>query len=231
MNGKDVITCVIDEIFPRFCHVCNRRLSFQEPYICISCMDDIPLTRQHEKDFNDVEQLLAGKARIEKASSLFYYIKGSKYANILHDVKYRNQPKVARWLARRLSNELYENGYFEGIDIIVPVPLHITKKADRGYNQSEFIAHGFSDTAHIPVINALLAKKAHATQTHKGIYERWENIQDTFKVKSPDIIEGKHILLVDDVITTGATILSAANELLKIEGVKVSVLSMALAKD
>lgn len=230
MNGKEILTCVTDILFPRVCPVCNNVLTYQEPYLCISCLEDIPLTRLHDKDFNELEQLLAGKIPIEKASSLFYYIKGSKFANILHDVKYKNRPYLAKWLTFYLSQELYDNDFFADIDYLLPIPLHKLKKSERGYNQSYYIAKGIAECTKIPISEKLIAHRSHSTQTRKGRLERWENTQDIFKIKDAELFQNKHVLLIDDVITTGATILSASRELHKIPGVKISVLSMALAR-
>ena len=138
-------------------------------------MSDIPLTHFHKDEFNKAEQLFAGKVPVERATSLFFYSKNNPYASILHDVKYHNIPQMAQWLTAKLTRKLKEDNFFEGIDFIMPIPLHFTKRAERGYNQSEYIAKGISETSGIPVSKALVAKMPHATQTHKGVQERWEN--------------------------------------------------------
>ena len=192
-------------------------------------MSDIPLTHFHKDEFNKAEQLFAGKVPVERATSLFFYSKNNPYASILHDVKYHNIPQMAQWLTAKLTRKLKEDNFFDGIDFIMPIPLHFTKRAERGYNQSEYIAKGISETSGIPVSKALVAKMPHATQTHKGVQERWENTKDIFSIKHPEQFEEKHILICDDVITTGSTLVSAAKEIKKIPGTKVSILSLAIA--
>lgn len=230
MTIEDIYRCFADTIFPRTCSVCGTVLNYREKFLCIKCMSDIPLTRFHKDDFNKAEQLFAGKVPVERATSLFFYSKNNPYASILHDAKYRNMPQMAQWLTTKLTKNLNEEHFFDGIDLIMPIPLHYTKRAIRGYNQSEYIAKGISETSGIPVSSALAAKSPHATQTHKGVQERWENTRDIFTVKHPEQLEGKHILICDDVITTGSTLVSAAKEIKNIPGTKVSILTLAIAR-
>ncbi|MDD2961440.1 MAG: phosphoribosyltransferase family protein [Muribaculaceae bacterium] len=231
MNIKDIRQCFIDLLFPRSCPVCGTTLGYQEPYICIGCMTDIPLTRFNEIEFNKAEQLFAGKVEIEHASSLFFYTKSSPYANILHDIKYRNRPPMAEWLAWKLTLPIASTNYFDGIDYIIPIPLHYTKKGERGYNQSEYVAQGISRATGIEMKTYLKARIPHATQTHKGLYERWQNTLDIFEIAASESLEGKHILIVDDVITTGSTLVSAAKEFKsKYKDIKISAFSLAAAQ-
>lgn len=228
MNRHEIITCFLDILYPRTCSVCGRVLNYQEKYLCIECLNDLPLTRFHNQEFNKVEQLFAGKILIERATSLIFYNKLSPYAKIIQEIKYSNNPHLGEWIAHKLSKPLIETKFFEGIDLIIPIPLHITKKAEREYNQSFHIAKGISKTANIPVTEKILKSKRHSTQTNKGITERWNNVQGIYYVKHPELIEGKHILLIDDVITTGATTISAATALKKVKDVKISILSLAI---
>lgn len=230
---KTLINYVLDFVFPRRCCVCGVALNRSEKHICISCAIDIPVTNLHRVPFNRVEQLFAGHVRMERASALFYYHKQSPYSSILHDLKYRNTPQLGEFIAKKLSVRLQLDGFFHDIDYIIPIPLHYTKESERGYNQSLYISKGISDTSGIPIIrNTLIAKEAHDTQTHKHRNERWQNTRDIFDVKHSEQINGKHILLVDDVITTGATMISAAKTITEsATDVKISALSLALAND
>lgn len=187
----------------------------------------------HRVPFNRVEQLFAGHVRIMRATSLFFYHKQSPYANILHDLKYRNTPQLGKYLAKKLSAPLVKEGFFNDIDYIIPIPLHYTKYAERGYNQALHIARGISSATTITILdNILIAKEAHDTQTHKHRNERWLNMQGIFQVKNGEQIHTKHILLVDDVITTGATMISAAKIIAQVSpDTKISILSLALAND
>ena len=131
-----------------------------------------------------------------------------------------------------MANELRASGFFQGIDCIVPVPLHEKKERQRGYNQSEMLANGISSVTGIPVFNNLIVRTRQTeTQTHKGRAARWENMQDVFGCTSPEAFQGKHILLVDDVMTTGATLVACADALLGIPNLRISVLTLALAGD
>lgn len=231
MKWSEITTSIADLFMPRHCAVCSRVLSYGEEHICVECLTDVPLTRLHRVKFNTVEQLFAGKVPVERASGIFYYSKNSPYDNILYDTKYHNVPDLARYVAQTFSLELAGDGFFTGIDAIVPIPLHRLKHAARGYNQSEHVARGFSNTSGIPVLNAIVATREHSTQTRKGAFERWQNTRGIFSLApgAAEAIEGKHILVVDDVITTGATIESAISTMLPVPGTRFSVLTLAVA--
>ena len=178
-----------------------------------------------------MEQHFAGKVPIEHATAYFFYEKGSPYASILHDIKYHSLPKMGYWLASRAVTEMAGSHFFEGIDVVTAVPLHRSKLAHRGYNQSEYLARGIADRLGIPYVEALNAVKPHSTQTHKGALERWQNIQGNYALKNDaSHLSGKHILLVDDVITTGSTLTVCASLLKSIPGATISLFTLAAAR-
>ena len=178
-----------------------------------------------------MEQLFAGKVPIERATAYFFYEKGSPYARILHDVKYHSLPRMGQWLTARAVNDMATSHFFEGIDVVTAVPLHRSKLAHRGYNQSEYLARGIADALNIPYIDALKAVRPHSTQTHKGALERWQNIQDNYALDNDTgSLAGKHILLVDDVVTTGATLIVCSSLLKTILGVTVSLFTLAASR-
>lgn len=167
---------------------------------------------------------------MERATSFLFYTKGGDVRQLLYELKYHGNEEVGIVMGRTMASELLLTSFFEGIDLIVPVPLHRRKKRQRGYNQSECLAEGISLVTGIPVyVDALVRDRYTETQTRKGQYERWENVRNLFVCPSPGILEGKHVLLVDDVLTTGATIVSCADALHDIPGLRVSVLTLALA--
>jgi len=167
---------------------------------------------------------------IEKAAAFSYYNKGSRIRNLIHNLKYKGIREIGYELGRIYGLSLEASGFTKDIDLIIPVPLHPAKKRIRGFNQSEIISMGIADVAQLPVdIKSLARIIVSATQTKRSRYERWTNVEGIFQVIDPQTIMGKHVLLVDDVITTGSTIESCTNELLKIEGVKVSVVALAFA--
>ncbi|MEG1539485.1 MAG: ComF family protein [Muribaculaceae bacterium] len=230
MTWIDAFSCFLDQLLPRTCPVCGDALNYQEKYVCIKCMLDLPQTHLHEREFNTMEQLFAGKTPIERAAGYFFYTKESPYSTLIHDIKYRNRPKMGQWLASEYAREIKNTGFFDGIDMIIPVPLHKTKIAKRGYNQSQYIAQGISEITGIPVVNAIIATKSHETQTHKGIHERWLNTQNLYSQNDMINLEGKHVIIIDDVITTGATLLACAKSIDNTPGIKISLLSLAVAQ-
>ncbi|MBQ7942217.1 MAG: ComF family protein [Muribaculaceae bacterium] len=231
MKIKDIGNSLLDLFFPRTCPVCNRTLASHEKHICTECMLDIPRTNFHLQDFNAMEQLFAGKVPIEKAAGYFYYEKGNPYSGILHRMKYHNMPQIGRYTAALYAKELISCKTFFGIDCIIPVPLHRHKLISRGYNQSEYIAAGFADIFKIPIYSdIIIATKSHESQTHKGIYERWLNTQGIFSARNTEILKDKHVLIVDDVVTTGATLLSAALTISGIPGIKISLATLGVAR-
>ena len=190
----------------------------------------IPRTNYHLQENNPVAQLFWGRCNIEKAAAFSYYTKGSRIRNLIHNLKYKGIREIGYELGRIYGLSLKESGFTNNIDLIMPVPLHPVKKRVRGFNQSEFISMGISDVIYSPVdISSLIRKIGSATQTKRSRYDRWTNVDGIFQVAEPLPLSGKHILLVDDVITTGSTIEACTNELLKIEGVKVSVVALAYA--
>ena len=228
---KQWLSAAADVAMPRVCPVCGKALDNDEQWLCRKCLAALPRTRYEETDFNTMEQHFAGKVPIERATAYFFYEKGSPYASILHDIKYHSLPKMGYWLASRAVTEMAGSQFFEGIDVVTAVPLHRSKLAHRGYNQSEYLARGIADRLGIPYVEALNAVKPHSTQTNKGALERWQNIQGNYALKNDaSHLSGKHILLVDDVITTGSTLTVCASLLKSIPGATISLFTLAAAR-
>lgn len=221
-----------DVVMPRTCPVCGAALQADERYICRGCLVQLPRTHLEDIEFNIMEQLFAGKVPIERATGYFYYQKSSPYAQILFDIKYRNRPQMGQWLTARAAAELKPSGFFDDIGAIVPVPLHPSKLAERGYNQSDYLARGLSQALDIPVSKALVSTRAHGSQTRRSASERALNAKDTYALRKSitTSLEDTHILLIDDVVTTGATLEACAHALLAIPGTKVSLFTLATAR-
>ena len=233
MKIKDIITSAADVFMPRTCSVCDKVLNADEKFLCRRCLMDIPRTHYEEIDFNPFDQLMAGKVPIERCASYFFYQKNDPYASILHDTKYRNMPTLGRWLSERATREMLPSHFFDNIDAIVPVPLHYTKLASRGYNQSQYLAEGISRVIGAPVIKALKAIHEHSTQTHKDAAERMMNTQGMYAASRRHCrgLDGKHLLIVDDVVTTGSTLLACSTALKEaIPNVKLSLFTLAAAQ-
>lgn len=228
---KDWLYSFISLLFPRCCVVCGRSLAKGEECICAMCNINLPRTNYHLQKDNQVEQLFWGKIPLERATSFFFYRKGSDFRQILHQLKYGGQKEIGAIMGRYMASELTVSGFFEGIDVIIPVPLHKRKQRIRGYNQSEWIARGISTVTGIRIDTEVIVRRKHTdTQTRKSTFERWENVDGIFELHHAESLKGKHLLVVDDVLTTGATTVACASRLMEIEGVRISVLTLAVAE-
>lgn len=224
------VSAFIRLLFPRQCAVCGCALYEGEELMCTACNMGMPRTNYHLCADNPVEKLFWGKFELGRATSYVYYGKGGDYNRIVHLLKYKDRPDLGNVMGRYMTAELLPTGFFEGIDVIVPVPLHPDKLKSRGYNQSECMANGVAELTCIPVdAGAVRRLRDSETQTHKSAYSRWLNVDGIFEVPFPEKYTGKHILLVDDVLTTSATTTACADAFEKVDGVKFSVLTWAVA--
>lgn len=218
----------IDFFFPRFCICCQERLSINESHICGACQLALPRAIVSSFEDNEMARIFWGLIPIERCATLFYYTKNSVYTRILMKLKYGNQPKVGITMGRMLAKSIYEKGFFNGIDVIVPVPLSKERERQRGYNQSEWIAKGISEITSIKIYNNFIVRtKVTPSQTSLKLHERLESVQGAFQLKDTHDLIGKHILLVDDVLTTGATLLACAETIAKIPKTKISIVTLA----
>lgn len=220
----------ISLLFPRLCYGCGNNLLRNENLICTECYIHIPRTDFHLKPDNPVAQLFWGRCRIEKAAAFSYYTRDSRIRKLIHQLKYKGIRELGFELGRIYARSLKSSGYLDGIDLIIPVPLHPSKQRKRGFNQSEIISKGISEVSGLPVDTiSLVRTNSSATQTKKSRYDRWTNVEGIFMIADNSRLTGKHVLIVDDVITTGSTIEACASEILKAEGSAVSVAALAFA--
>ncbi|MDR3245292.1 MAG: ComF family protein [Prevotellaceae bacterium] len=223
---------LIGLVFPDFCEVCGTPLVRGERHICLSCLYKMPRTRFWEETDNELEKMFWGRINIERACSLFYYRKGSDFRPIIHKLKYKGKYNIALRLGEELGVCLNNSLLYKGISMLVPIPLHPKKERMRGYNQSEFIANGISNIMGLPLEKAnLIRTKFTETQTKKNATERWKNVQSVFEVRDKTRLNGEHILLIDDVITTGSTIESCASVLANNCNCKISIATIGYAKN
>ena len=198
--------------------------------MCTGCMYEFPLTRFHDLTDNFVAELFWGRVPVKYCTSYFYYLKDSKYQNIIHQLKYNGRQDIGFEFGKIFGSELMKTS-LSSPDIIVPVPLHLKKLRKRGFNQSEIIARGMADSMGKKIITDALERIRYTeSQTNRSRYERWENVEGIFRLRKPQLLEGKHILLVDDVVTTGSTLEACASEILKIQGTTVSVATLAVTR-
>lgn len=224
------ITDILELFFPSLCITCGNRLTSQEKYLCFDCWLDLPVTNFHLEEENKAAQLFWGRTEIKNATSFFSFRKGSNYQQLIHFIKYKGSKQLGFETGKKFGFSLSESDAYRSVDILVPVPLHPKKEKQRGYNQSEWIAGGIANVLNKPVSSRNLYRKSYtSTQTRKGRYERWQNVEGIFGIHNPREFEGKHILLIDDVLTTGSTIEACAIQLIKIPNIKISVATLAYA--
>ena len=223
---------VLDLISPRICVMCGRRLSATEEVICNKCNFHLPRTVFAKDTYNnDMAKLFWGRLPIERASALFYYEGHSETANIIYQLKYKGHPEIGYIMGRMVASELMGYDFFDGIDGIVPVPLTKARRRNRGYNQSEEIARGISEITDLPIYNDLVKRTVfQGSQTRKNRWERNDNVEHVFAANKPVPAHLKHLLVVDDVVTTGATIVACSSKLVPSDEIKISVLSLGLTK-
>lgn len=220
----------ISLFYPNNCLACGNNLFKNEHIICTSCLFHLPKTNYHLEKENQISKIFWGRTNIEMATACYFFIKSSKIQHLIHQLKYKGKKEIGIYIGEIYGKELIKSENFQNIDIIIPVPLHTKKERIRGYNQSEMFAIGLSSGMNIPFnTQTLIRTYASETQTKKNRFKRWENVKEIFDLKNPENIENKHILLIDDVITTGATLEACANILNTINGVKISIASIAFA--
>ena len=220
---------MLDMLLPRRCVICGRRLRKGEDVVCVMC--DLNLPRLAEEDPHLKERYL-GRADVEKVTAHLYYTPKSNMSEMVY-AKYRNRYDVGRHMGRRMAEGIMPKDFFDGIDCIVPMPLTRGRKRGRGFNQCEEMARGVADITELPVIcNCLKRTGFRGSQTRLNIMERYENVSGCFSLtdKAKDSLQGKHVLLIDDVVTSGATTIECANVLHTVPDVKVSILAFAIKK-
>lgn len=218
-------------IYPRLCEACGQRVENESDLICFDCRLTLPRTDFHLHEDNPVMKVFWGRIPLVMASSFLYFSKESRTQNLLHSLKYKGFKEIGEISGTWFGNDLIQNKeWADSIDFIVPVPLHPKKFKKRGYNQSEYIARGLSAGLHKEIsLNNLVREKFTETQTRKSRIKRWENVSGIFSLRNPQQYKNKHILLVDDVITTGSTIEACYIALRNCEGLKLSISSLAYA--
>ena len=225
-------TRILDFISPRLCVVCGERLSPTERSLCSVCMLHLPRTTyQFSPDDNPMAQLFWHLPPIKRAAALLYYEPHSELARLIYDLKYHDRPDIGEDMGRLMANEMQLAHYFDGIDVLLPVPLSRKRLRQRGYNQSEMLAIGVSDITHLPIVtNALRRKHFVKSQTRLSRHERQENVEDMFELRDGSRLQGKHVLLIDDICTTGATLIACIDALKNIPGIRLSVLTLGFTK-
>ena len=215
--------------YPRLCILCKKQLTEDEQHICMHCFCDLPRTNYHKRIHNPTLKLFAGTLLLNKIISFLLFEKDGKVQHLIHSIKYFGNKQLAKYLGRIAAIEMKADGLFKGIDMLIPVPLHPRKKKKRGYNQSEWIAQGIETVCQCPIKNDVLVRAIDTdSQTRKTIYERHRNVEEIFSLKNADSLKDKHVLLIDDVITTGATLNACIKTLSSIPDIRISIFSLSV---
>ncbi|MES2515648.1 MAG: phosphoribosyltransferase family protein [Bacteroidota bacterium] len=217
-------------IYPRNCVACGNSLFKHEEQVCNYCYVNLPKTNFHKQQRNPVDALFYGRTPLLLASSFYLFTKKGSIQKVLHAIKYKHNKELAVLVGKWYAEDLIYDPIISKADYVIPVPLHAKKMKTRGYNQSEEFAKGLADGLRTALNTSVLTRKEFTeTQTKKSKYERWENVEDVFELIAPETFKNKQVVLVDDVITTGATIEACCQLLQQIEGIQISVLSIAYA--
>ncbi len=215
--------------YPNLCIGCKTSLRRNEKQLCLNCLMQLPLTNYHQIKENIIEKRFYGKVEVQYATTFLYFEKEIITQKLLHEIKYKGRKELGEQLGALFGSQLASSRFNE-IDAVIPVPLHPDKFRLRGYNQSEWIARGMAKTMKRPLVNDVLKRMVkNPTQTKKSVYERWENTAGIFDSENVTQIENQHLLLVDDVLTTGSTLEACIIPLQKIKGVKISIAALAAA--
>ncbi|MDQ6757053.1 MAG: ComF family protein [Bacteroidota bacterium] len=231
MNVKTTILSPLVHLFyPHVCTGCGSDLIEDDNLLCLKCINELPHTNFAMHANNPVEKIFWGRVDIISAMSEFYFAKGTLIQTLIHEFKYNGNKDIGMYLGATIGRSLAGTDRFKNIDALIPLPLFADKEFRRGYNQATILCNGISEVINVPVIkNNVVRKRYTETQTLKHRTERWENVEGSFEINDPSQLKGKHLLLIDDVVTTGATLEACGAEILKIENTKLSIATLAFA--
>ena len=226
-----MIINLLNLFFPKVCYACSNLLLDNEKHICTTCRHDLPVTNFHFENSEAIKKVLYGRVKLELGTSLLKFEKKGIVQHLLHNLKYKGHETIGKVLGEWLGNELKSIEAYNTIDMVIPVPLHKRKLRKRGYNQVKLFGLEIAKALEVEYVDTVLLKTtATKTQVFKKRIARWDNSNEVFTIENKLLIEGKHILLLDDIITTGATIEACSNVLNKAENIKISVATMAIAQ-
>lgn len=214
--------------FPHICAGCGTDVLDQQQMLCLHCLNNLPSTKFFDQPNNPVEQVFYGRIPVENAAAGYFFTKESLLQNLVIQLKYRGNKEIGFYLGRLIGNFLINSSRFSNVDVLVPLPLNPRREKKRGYNQATALCNGISAAWNKPVIDKNVIRKVYTeTQTHKSRISRWENMDGIFAVNNAAEFENKHILLIDDVVTTGSTLEACGSEILKINGTNLSIVTLA----
>ena len=227
---ENLLDGFVSLFYPRLCLSCEKNITPDKDALCISCQVKLPKTGFHLEKENAFTDRFWGRIKIESGSAFYHFSKGGKVQHLIHNLKYKGKSEVGIKLGNLYGKILKKSDFYKNVDTIIPVPLHPKKELKRGYNQSDMFAKGLAETMEVEWKKDVLVRtKMTQTQTKKSRIERLENVKDVFELKNRDVLKSKHILIVDDVLTTGATLEACATKILEIPNTKVSLATIAFA--
>ena len=227
---SSVINSLIGLFYPTVCAACGTPLFKWEQLVCTRCRCMLPKTGYELHEENPLARMFYGRVRLKAVTACFFFSKDGKVQHLIHELKYKGNSDVGFFLGQEIGKSIKKAPLFQGLDYLIPVPLHPKRERERGYNQSKMIAVGISEATGILVGEKYLLRSVNtATQTHKSKEERWQNVKDIFELQHAEQLEGKYVLLIDDVLTTGATLEACALKLSTVPGISISCATAACA--
>ena len=227
---KEIKDSLLHLAFPHVCEGCGTDNLQAEQLLCLRCLSTLPSTNFHLHPNNPIEKIFWGRIPVSSATSQYYFTKESMMQHLMHQFKYKGNKEVGIYLGKLMGWSMAESNRFSLIDALIPLPLHKSKEHKRGYNQATILCEGISGVLNKPAFkNVVIRPEQTETQTKKGRIQRWQNMEGKFQLTNAAAIEGKHVLLVDDVVTTGATLESCGSELLKAKNVQLSIATLCFS--
>ena len=225
---KDALHSLLHLFFPHQCAGCGNDIIDDQQLLCLQCIEQLPVTGFHRHANNPVEKIFDGRLPLHNAAAYMYFAKNSLLQQLIHQFKYKGNKEIGEYFGRRMGESIMQCNRFKKIDALVPLPLYISRERKRGYNQAAILCRGIAETIKVPVLNnVVIRNKATQTQTRKDRVQRWQNMEGMFGVADAAAIQNKHILLVDDVVTTGATLEACGQALLSAGPAFLSIYTMA----
>ncbi len=227
---KEIKISFFHILFPHICNGCGSDILNEESMLCMRCISEMPETNFQNHANNPVEKIFWGRLPLASATAQYYFTKESLIQRLMHQLKYKGNRELGKQLGRLMGNDLQQTHRFNKIDALIPLPLFPAKEKRRGYNQATILCEGIAEAMNVQVLRDVIIRIQHTeTQTKKGRMERWQNMEGKFELISSEKIQNKHVLLVDDVVTTGATLEACGQELIKAANIKLSIATLCFA--